>query len=571
MLDDMTNRINNISNILESRTIPNNPNIINLNKYGIKEGKENAENNTEILYNLISENPKGQKKFYIEGGKYHFNPIDLNSIESNYIEVNLIGETTNSDLYSYQGKAVQIYTNEQDFMHISKENPPESRFNIQNIYFRSYDGYSKVPSGVCFGCSTNTGWSECNFHFYNCGFHGYDYAFISKGYSCGGSGGEHISISTCHYGIYIDKASHLFNINHLELVYNRVGVRLSHCGVDNSIKNVHCATGYLGADKDDFDEFIIIHSKGNCTIDSLYYEDYENTAQPEKTIIFDFEGWSYGCGHMTIKNTNIGKPGARGGKWLRARGVLGAGTECGIENPTIISTKGGLIGWYPTGLVKLENCGVERYVYGNKLDSLLTLIDVDNQPNFIHGIITGYNIKNNKDKIMYGKPCYASKVHIESKWSTWNSIFAITPSESDSDYGYVYRRIDSGAWSEVQSDTGLKHNEYMNKELYTRLLDFKTQGLLTITRNDIPEGLTAELGMLAYNFSDGKRIFKPITEITKDTQLGTQIRVDTTIPANDFASGIAFAYRFPLDVDLSNFDGNLIKFSINIDYISENF
>ena len=111
----------------------------------------------------------------------------------------------------------------------------------------------------------------------------------------------------------------------------------------------------------------------------------------------------------------------------------------------------------------------------------------------------------------------------------------------------------------------------MNKELYDRNLDFKTQGLLTITRNDIPEGLTAELGILAYNFSNSKRIFKPITEITKDTQLGTQIRVDTTIPANDFASSIAFAYRFPSDVDLSSFDGNLIRFSINIDYISENF
>ena len=110
----------------------------------------------------------------------------------------------------------------------------------------------------------------------------------------------------------------------------------------------------------------------------------------------------------------------------------------------------------------------------------------------------------------------------------------------------------------------------MNKELYTKLLDFKTQGLLTITRNDIPEDLTAELGMLAFNFSNGKRIFKPITKITKDTQLGTQIRIDTTIPANDFASGVGFAYRFLLDTDLSNFDGNLIKFSINIDYISAN-
>ena len=568
MLDDMINRINTVSDFLEKQVIPNNPNIINLNKVGIKEGLENADSNSKILTNLIYEYPKGQKKFYIEGGKYHFNPIDLNSIESNYIEVNLIGETTNSDLYSYQGKAVQIYTNEQDFMHISKENPPESRFNIQNIYFRSYDGYSKVPSGVCFGCSTNIGWSECNFHFYNVGFHGYDYAFISKGYSCGGSGGEHISISTCHYGIYIDKASHLFNINHLELVYNRVGVRLSHCGVDNHITNVHCATGYLGADKDDFDEFIIIHSKGNVTVDSLYYEDYENTAQPEKTIIFDFEGWSYGCGHMTIKNTNIGKPGARGGKWLRCRGCLGAGYETGATNVTTINTRGGLFGWYPDGLVKLENCGIERYVYGNKLDNLLSLVDVCHNNNFIYGIETGYDIKNGKDKIMFGKPCYPVKIHIESRYPSWASIFNITPSENDSDYGYVYRRIDAGAWNEVQSDTGLKHHEYMNKELYTRLLDFKTQGMITITQNNILEGLTAELGMLAYNFSDGKRIFKPITKITKNTQIGEIIRVDKTIPTNDFASGIAFAYRFTSDTDLSNFDGNCIKFSIDVDYIS---
>lgn len=547
-----------------------NDNIIFLN---LKEGNNNAEYNTDLLQRMIEAYPKGQKKFFIKSGEYYFNSLNLNSINTNYLEVNLIGEPIDeSTEYSYtKAKPVIIRTNKQDFLHLSKEKPPESRFNVANIWFKSYDGYSEIPTGVCLGCSTNTNGAECNFHLNNVEFHGYDYAVISKGYSCGASGGKRVGFSVCHYGIFIEAANHMFDLENVDILYCRVGIRLSHGGVRNTIRGVHVATGYLGADKDDFNEFIVIHTKGQTTVDSLYYEDYENTAQPEKTIIFDFEGWSYGCGHMTIKNTNIGKPGARGGKWLRARGRLGAGIECGVENPTTISNKGGLMGWYPTGLVKLENCGVERYVYGNKLDDLLTLIDVDNQSNFIHGIVTGYNIKNNRDKIMYGKPCYASKVHIESKWSTSVSIFGITPSESDSDYGYVYRRIDAGAWSEVQSDTGLKHNEYMNKELYTRLLDFKVQGIITITQNDIPEGLTAELGILAFNFSDGKRIFKPITEITKDTQLGTQIRIDTTIPANDFAGGIAFAYRFPSDVDLSNFDGNLIRFSINIDYISENF
>ena len=539
-----------------------NDNIIFLN---LKEGNNNAEYNTDLLQRMIEAYPKGQKKFFIKSGEYYFNSLDLNSINTNYLEVNLIGEPIDeSTEYSYtKTKPVIIRTNKQDFLHLSKEKPSESRFNVANIWFKSYDGYSEIPTGVCLGCSTNTNGAECNFHLYNVEFHGYDYAVISKGYSCGASGGRRVGFSVCHYGIFIEAANHMFDLENVDILYCRVGIRLSHGGVRNTIRGVHVATGYLGADKDDFSEFIVIHTKGQTTVDSLYYEDYENTAQPEKTIIFDFEGWAYGCGHMTIKNTRIGKPGSRGGKWLRMRGYLGKGPEYG-DGTTGSAISGRCFDHYPTGKVVLENCGQEYYRHN--LDGLRALLDISHKPNLtkgtIFGLIIGFDIYDNKGVVLYGKPGYEMTAHINSKMT--NGSYSTKTDET-----YTYQYISNNAWSDVQQ-SGLKLNEYTNEGLFSIQKDFSIKGFFKVKSNNIPDGEVLEFGVVEASYGNGPIKFFPITDMSNSLKEGDIIPVDINMPPDTtmgFPPFFAFGFRMLSDeiVDVSSYGINL---DMNIEFKS---
>lgn len=525
------------------------------------EGKGNSQYNTLQLQNAINTYPKGQKKFYFKAGTYYFDPVDLNSINTDILDINLIGETTGSDEYSYNGTLVTIYTNKKDFLHVSKDNPPSCTFNVQDISFSAYDGYSEIPSGVCFGCSTNTtSGNECNFHFYNVSIHGFDYGFISTAYSCGASGGRRISFDTCHYGIYIGAASHLFHIEDLDLTYNRVGVRLSHGGTPCLIRNVHVATGYLGADKDDFDEFIVIHTKGNTVIEGLYQEAYESTAQPYKTIVFDFEGWAFGCGHMIIKNVPIAKPDASGGKWLRCRGYLGAGPETGIENPNPI--KGRCFGHYPEGKVELINCKAD--FFRHKLDDLLKLIEVQDSI-CIFGLILGFDIYNGS-KILFGKKGYEMDVHIKSNMGN----ISYTTKKDDN---YIYKIIESSSWRDVQNDSGLTYGGYDNQGLFNIQKETIINGNFIVDENNIPEGINIEFGACYYSYGSSQVVnFKPICTLTKSTLPGFVIPVNESfLPCNitnmQFPSTVSFGYRLlaSSSIDITSYN---IKLSMNLNFKS---
>lgn len=545
-----------------------NDNIITLN---LKEGKDNAIYNTDLLQKMIEAYPKGTKTFFIKTGEYYFNPIDFTSLTGT-VQVRLVGESMENGAAAYfNRKPVRIHTSKQDFMYDAREDSDGMTVYVDNIYFESYQGYAEVPSGICFGCN-NPGRGEFNFHFNNVGFHGYDYAVLSKGYSCGASGGKDISFSTCHYGIYINKANHLFHIENLELTYNRVGVRLCHGGVDNTIRGVHVATGYLGADKDDFDEFLVIHTKGRTVVDSLYWEDYENSAQPEKTIIFDFEGWAYGCGPLIIKNTSIGKPGARGGKWLRARGYLGGGPETGAENTTRISSRSGLMTYYPEGLVVLEGCNAEYYKTRDCLDAMLSYMDLG-QTNVINGITTGFQLTNRNGTTFYGKSNYECSYSAVSKMNNFLWYYGeVIPAEEDSDYGYKYKIINNLAWGDKYRDTGLSMTEMFQREMYSRQYGLTITGTLTVTSNTLTDDNEYTLGVFLkqHSLSEIKgRIFKPIYKITKNTPVGTMIPINVFIPPNDFAESPSFAYRTGSDIDTTAMGTGSVKYDIDLNFINE--
>ncbi|XRG78428.1 hypothetical protein V5E38_22245 [Rossellomorea sp. GAMAL-10_SWC] len=343
--------------------------IINLKTLGVKSGNSTfAASNSAILKSLITQYPNGEFTFYLPKGEYYFNPIDLTSI-SGSITIKLKGENDGLSPSWFKSVSTTIKTNKQDFIYDRRNPSPGICFYVEDLKFYSYEGYTEIPTGVCFGAQ-NDGSAEYNFHFYNVFIHGFDYGFKSPGFSCAGSGGKHMSFSTCHYGIYISSASHLFQADDVELLYNRVGIRFGYGGTPCSISNIHVAIGYLGADKNNFDRFMVIHTKGSVNISNLYQEAYESDAQPEKTTIIDYEGWAFGINPIIIENIPIIAPSGNGGLFLRGRTYLGEGPETGTVNPVEIDSSD--INQYPNGCVIFKNC-----MPPSDFTTLKSLIDIN--------------------------------------------------------------------------------------------------------------------------------------------------------------------------------------------------
>ena len=505
--------------------------MIDLTWLGVKAGSMHyAAANTAILQGLIETYPTGQRTFYLPAGTYHFDPIDLTGIRGT-ITVRMKGQGYGLDTDWFSGLQTTVITNKQDFLY-DKRTPSEGvTFYVDDMRFYSYQGYSEIPTGVCFGAETNGG-SEHNFHFHNVQIHGFDYGFRSPGYSCGGSGGKNISFSTCHYGIWINAASHLFYIENLELTYNRVGVRLCHGGGPCSIKNVHVATGYLGADREDFDEYIVFHTKGSTIIEKVYHEAYENGALPGRTILFDFEGWAYGCGPLIIKDTYIGAPGGNlGGKFLRARGYLGAGPETGAATVTEIPSSLGRLNHYPRGLVLLENCGIETYDRSED-EALLALFDVIQHPTYhiANGIDLGRDIFSDsgvitKDWVVRGAS-YCNSVGVRlDEVTCGDDTFKLHP-------WYGYKEPLHGLTLHNMGDLGFLHKTYITQ----------AKGYLEILEDATNESLNVVYGLAAKYKLDGETVvdFYPSARLTHDTAKEgnnfpfdfSEITIPTTVTGN---------------------------------------
>lgn len=324
---------------------------VNVLCIGIKPNDSNEdETNGQKLEAVIKDFNKNVK-FFFPANKYYIANIHCLSLPENMQpEVTIEGELTNQN----NNNNTLILTNGKDFFYDKRKVCPGIVLNMDNIEIRTRElVFNALPSGVMFG-SSNGNNIETNFRFNHVSVGGFDYGVYSPAWSCGGSGGEDIRFSVCHYGIYIKQASHCLNMRNCAFNDNRVGIRLGHGGSGCKLVNTHFATGYYGSDRDSFNEFIGIHTKGGLELDGIYYECYNSDNQSEKTILIDYEGWAFGVGPVYINNVQIGYPGWRStGKFLKVRNYLGAGPEEGNESP--ISLYPNDATHYPHGSVHITN------------------------------------------------------------------------------------------------------------------------------------------------------------------------------------------------------------------------
>ena len=547
ILDSITaskvNQWNNMSNGNNVSSL-----LIDLKSLGVMEGNnaEIIENNTAILQSLIEQYPKGQMTFYLSKGTYYFNPIDLTKISGSII-VRLKGENNGMSTSWFKGIFTTIKTNMQDFIYDRRSDSPGITFYVDDIEFYSFDGYKNIPTGVCFGAEVNGG-KEYNFHFYNVLIHGFDYGFKSPGYSCAGSGGKNITLSTCHYGIYIKSTSHLFQADCVNLTYNRVGIRFGYGGSPCSISNIHVANGYLGSDKDDFDRFIVIHTKGGTHISNIYQEAYESNAQPEKTTIIDYEGWAYGTGAVIVENTPIAIPSGNGGLFFKGRTFLGAGTEEGVDNP--IELYSGNLDHYPNGCVKFINCKI-----ANNVD-ISSIFDVPAQS-------PGYDINN---KLFYKDSKIINKNSIGKVNSKWTyTVYNITSvTEGDN----MYNIYNNANFDEPYN--GFKVSELRAFKNFYSKANIKLKGNIII-EDTLSDTLDASIGFMHRYYIDNVVNYKfyPVTTL-KASQGVSSFPFDFIIErvtGEDYRTEINICTMFKNETNklkATDFDKIRFKFDIEV-------
>ena len=455
-----------------------NSNVIVLNDLGVKTGQINATNNTSILQSLIEQYHNGEKTFYLKSGEYYFNPIDMTTVDGDS-SLKFVGETEGLTQDTIKGPI--IITSGQDFIHDTRDSSPSLTIYVENMSFYSHKGFSSIPTGVCFGADSSGG-GEYNFHFHNVHIHGFDYGFKSPGYTCGGSGGKNIIFSECHYGIYIYSTSHCFNIEHINLNYNRVGIRLGFGGDYCKISNIHCALGYYPPDKDDFDRFIMIHCKGGVILDGLYYEAYGGPeTQPEKQILIDYEGHG-GSKPVIVRDFPLGRMTPDGGELiLRASTYLSTGPECS-ENPTAIASCNR--GYFGQGCVFFEHCSV-----GVDLSQYISIAN--------DGKGYGYQV-NGKDYINNGlMMVYPPKDILYSKFIP-TDIFSIETITKDP---YIYDKYNMSYFSEPYK--GFIFNDLPDHGDKYKNVPLNFEGNIII-EEQLSTGVDVDLGVFfTYTAEDG--------------------------------------------------------------------
>lgn len=333
---------------------------INLKALGLKADKSTdavKEYNTNLLKGLIKKYKK-HINYYIPVGSYYFNQIDIDD-EGGY-EINLYGENGGLSDSSYRNSQnVIIYTPNSGFINrTTKSSNNNTKFNVYNIRFIQAILYNKLPVGKCFSVDYNGG-SEYNCYLQNVYIHGYEYGFYSPGYSCTGSGGKKVVFSHCKYGMYISGASHRFDLDEVDFLYCKYGIRMGVGGNPCRISNVHVAVGcfegmneYLAIDN----KMYGIHTKGGLVIDGIYYEQYSGQLDVSNYTLIDYEGWGNGgVGKLIVKNTPIGNMGAGNkGYFFKGSTFLGAGDETGITG--IRLTKQSRNNYFGNGCVEFINC-----------------------------------------------------------------------------------------------------------------------------------------------------------------------------------------------------------------------
>ena len=377
-INDLSDRILAVENLMkatnEKVNYINNDRIINVLSLGIipdKWDEETKQNNSDILKNAILNS--FNVVFYFPVGEYGFKQIDIDA--NGFFDIRLYGEDWKNRHISksnpYHKAKVSIYTEGQGFINRTNETGDnQTTFHIDNISFYSNMGYDKKPTGKCLAVNKNLLY-EYNFKLNNVFMHGYEYGVYSPGYSCGGTGGKEVAFSHCKYGMYIRDASHLFNLENVDLLYCKYGIRLGVGGNPCRIKNVHVATGCFNGMNEYLEEdpkMYGIHTKGGLEIDGIYYEQYSGELDVSNYTLIDYEGWGNGfVGKLIVKNSPIGCMGAGNkGYFFTGANFIGGGYEMNIENPMRCN---GVYGSFSEGSVEFHNC-----IYGLSHESVINCI-----------------------------------------------------------------------------------------------------------------------------------------------------------------------------------------------------
>ena len=294
-------------------------NKVNVKSIGLRYGsnKYKKENSRILEEYLIKYN--SQYVYYFPKGTVYLGDIHFENAPKKYSPyIKICGEgNTNDD----KSKSI-IKTEGSDLFYDIRETTNNMVFLADNIIIRTQEWLVSnwTPKGVCYGLKQTTTISEVNFRFNNVEIAGFEYGVYAPNYACGGSGGNNFTFSACKYGIYIKDATHLFNATNVNCNYCANGINLGVGGEGNLIRNFHSATGYLGDDRDGIENFVSIYTRGGLTIDGLYFEPYESTAQTHKHIMIDYEPFvsTWGGSPLVLRNVNIGCPGAgRTGAFMR--------------------------------------------------------------------------------------------------------------------------------------------------------------------------------------------------------------------------------------------------------------
>lgn len=302
-------------------------NKVNVKTIGLRYGSNKyKEENSKILEEyLIKYN--SQYVYYFPKGSVFLGDIHFENAPKSYSPyIRICGD---GNMGSRDDSKTIIKTEGSDLFYDTRETTENMWFLADDIIIRTQDWLVSewIPKGVCYGLKQNSRNSEVNFRFNNVNIEGFKYGVYSPNYACGGSGGRNFTFAFCRHGIYIKDATHCFNAINVSCNYCADGINLGVGGEGNLIRNFHSATGYLGEDKNEIDHFTSIYTRGGLTIDGLYFEPYESSAQTSKHIIIDYEPFvsTWGGKPLILRNTNAGFPGAGySGLFMRIGCYLGA-------------------------------------------------------------------------------------------------------------------------------------------------------------------------------------------------------------------------------------------------------
>ena len=292
---------------------------INIKACGIKEkDKTNLVANSTMFRELLlrfgaHDNIEDDRVgvIYFPQGKYFLNNIyftneDDTTIGGNGLHVHLEGMQLEQN--KIIGGNVIINTLGGDFI-VDKRDTRDSSgitFYLNNLTIQGLEGAllehanTKV-NNICIGRTVNNG-VEYNYHLYNTSICCFKWGVLNPGYACNESGGYNVDISCCVHGIWNEGTTHTFHLENANFNACIWGIKVI-SGQPCRLKNIHIATGYYGAEKDDYDTYYGI-TTANAEIDGIYYENYEVTNGSEKNVILNIEGSGQGDRPCIVKNFN---------------------------------------------------------------------------------------------------------------------------------------------------------------------------------------------------------------------------------------------------------------------------